>query len=118
MTRPSGRTLALVLGTAPQDGATVAALKLAEQALARGHRIAVYAYGDGVRVGAEGSPTAEHVAALLRRGVHGGRASWVVDRVGCERCPVARQVAGVIEGDGGDLWRFVTDADVSLGVTG
>lgn len=118
MTRPSGRTLALVLGTAPQDGATVAALKLAEQALARGHRVAVYAYGDAVRVGAEGSATAEHVAALLRRGVHGGRASWVVDEAGSGRCPTARQVAGVVPGDGGDLWRFVEDADVTLGVTG
>lgn len=118
MTRTSGRTLALVLGTAPQDGATVAALRLAEQALARGHRVAVYAYGDAVRVGAEGSPTGDHVAALLRRGVHGGRASWVADRAASERCPVVRQVPGVVPGDGGDLWRFVEDADVSLGVTG
>lgn len=118
MTRSSGRTLALVLGTAPQDGATVAALKLAEQALARGHRVAVYAYGDGVRVGAQGSATGEHVAALLRRGVHGGRTSWVVDGGGAERRPVTRQVPGVVHGDGGDLWRFVGDADVALGVTG
>lgn len=118
MTRPTGRTLALVLGTAPQDGATVAALKLAEQAVARGHRVAVYAYGDGVRVAAEGSVTGEHAAALLRRGVHGGLVSWVVDRAGSERCPVAQQVSGVVAGDGGDLWRFVEDADVALGVTG
>lgn len=118
VTRHSGRTLALVVGTAPQDGATVAALKLAEQALARGHRVAVYAYGDGVRVGAEGSVTGDHVAALLRRGVHGGRASWVVDHAGTERCPVARQAPGVVHGDAGDLWRFVGDADVALGVTG
>lgn len=118
MTRATGRTLALVIGTSPHDGATVAALKLAEQALARGHRVAVYAYGDGVRVGAEGSPTAEHVAALLRRGVHGGRASWVVDRDGAERCPISRQVPGVVDGDGGDLWRFVADAEVALGVSG
>lgn len=118
VTRPSGRTLALLLGTAPQDGATVAALKLAEQALARGHRVAVYAYGDAVRVGAAGSPTGAHVAALLRRGVHGGRTSWVVDRSASEGCPDARQVPGVVDGDGGDLWRFVEDADVALGVTG
>lgn len=118
MTRASGKTLTLVVGTAPQDGATVAALKLAEQALARGHRVAVYAYGDGVRVGADGSATGQHVAALLRAGIHGGRASWVVDRSGSETCAASRQVPGVIEGDGGDLWRFVTDADVSLGVTG
>lgn len=117
MTRPSGRTLALVLGTDPQDGATIAALRLAEQAVARGHRVAVYAHGDGVRVGAEGSVTGEHVAALLRRGVHGGLASWVADHAATSACAVRRQVPGVVEGDGGDLWRFVRDADVVLGVT-
>ncbi len=117
MTRPTGRTLALLLGTDPQDGATIAALKLAEEAVGRGHRVAVYAYGDGVRVGAEGSATGPHVEALLRQGVHGGLASWVTDRSGAEACPVQRQVAGVVQGDGGDLWRFVREADVALGVT-
>lgn len=117
MARPTGRTLALALGTSPQDGATVAALRLAEEALGRGHRIAVYAYGDGVRVGARGAPTAEHVRMLLRRGVHGGLASWVVDAAGAERAGADDQVAGVVAGDGGDLWHFVRDADVALGVT-
>lgn len=117
MTRTTGRTLALVLGTDPQDGATIAALKLAGEAVSRGHRVAVYAYGDGVRVGAEGAATGPHVEALLRRGVHGGLVSWVTDRTGAETCPVEQQVAGVVEGDGGDLWRFVREADVALGVT-
>lgn len=116
MTRPTGKTLALVLGTGPQDGATVAALRLAEAALGRGHRVAVYAYGDGVRTGAEGSSSGELVAELVRRGVHGGLLSWVVDRAGVERCAASRQVPGVVSGDGGDLWRFVLDADVALGV--
>ncbi len=117
MTRPTGNTLALAVGTDPQDGATIAALRLAEQAIARGHRVAVYAYGDGVRVGAAGSATAEHVRELLRLGVHGGLLSWVVDRRGLDECAAQRQVPGAIAGDGGDLWRFVRDADVALGVT-
>lgn len=117
MSRSTGRSLALVLGTAPQDGATIAALKLAEEAVARGHRVAVYAYGEGVRVGAHGAATGPHVAALLRRGVHGGLVSWVTDRAGAETCAAGRHVPGTVEGDGGDLWRFVCEADVALGVT-
>ncbi len=117
VTAPTGRTLALVLGTGPQDGATVAALRLAEEALHRGHRVAVYTYGDGVRVGARGAVTAGHVEALLRRGVHGGLTSWVADRSSTERGPAIEPVEGVMSGDGGDLWRFVGGADVALGVT-
>lgn len=117
MTRPTGRTLALVLGTGPGDGATVAALRLAEHAIARGHRVAVYAYGDGVRTAADGSTAAPHVGALLRAGVHGGLLSWVVDRDDLRDSAVDRQVLGVMDGDGGDLWRFVRDADVVLGVS-
>lgn len=128
MTRPSGQMLALVLGAGPQDGATVAALRLLEQALARGHRVAVYAYGDGARVSARASATAAHVAALVHRGVHTGPATWVVDAGGARPDSTAvpgapsrpdgaaQHVAGVLEGDGGDLWRFVRDADVVLGV--
>lgn len=116
MTRPSGKTLALVLGTAPADGATVAALRLAEEAVARGHRVAVYAYGHGVRTGAVGSSAAPHVAALVSRGVHGGLVSWVADE-DLEDAANTRQVPGVVFGDGGDLWRFVRDADVVLGVS-
>lgn len=117
MTRPTGQSMALVLGTGPQDGATVAALRLAEEAVHRGHRVAVYAYGDGARVGAAGAVTAPHVAGLLRRGVHGGLASWVVDRVSGDRDPTSEPVGGVVVGDGGDLWRFVGDADIVLGVS-
>lgn len=117
MSRPTGKSLALVLGTDPQDGATIAALRIAEEAVSRGHRVAVYAYGDGVRVGAEGGPTGPHVEALVRRGVHSGLVSWVTDRAGAASCPVQRQVPGVVQGDGGDLWRFVRESDVALGVT-
>jgi ATP:corrinoid adenosyltransferase len=117
VTRPTGESLGLVLGTGPGDGATVAALRLAEQAVARGHRVAVYAYGDGVRASAEGSSSAPHVAALLREGVHGGLVSWVVDREDFGDCAAERQTAGVVDGDGGDLWRFARDTEVTLGVS-
>lgn len=110
------RSLHLALSTGPSDSATIAALRLADRALARGSRVSVYAFGDGVRVGAEGSPTAEHVRSLLRLGVHGGRMSWVVDRQALSNCTARTQVSGVVEGDGGDLWRFVREADVSVGV--
>ena len=117
MTRTTGSTLNLVLGTGPQEGATVAALKLAEAAIERGHRVTVYAYGDGVRTGAQGSPTGELVSGLARAGVHGGRFGWVADRSAVRSCAAASQVPGVVDGDGGDLWRFVLDADVVLGVS-
>jgi sulfur relay (sulfurtransferase) complex TusBCD TusD component (DsrE family) len=117
VTRTSGSTLNLVLGTGPQEGATVAALKLAEAAIERGHRVTVYAYGEGVRTGAQGSPTGEFVSGLARRGVHGGRFGWVADRNAVGHCAASGQVSGVVEGDGGDLWRFILDADVALGVS-
>lgn len=117
MREASDTTVALTLGTGPGDGATVAALRLAEEAIGRGHRVAVYAYGAGVRTAALGSSAAPHVAALMREGVHAGRVSWVVDREDFDECAAERQVPGVIPGDGGDLWRFVRDGDVVLGVS-
>ncbi|MFT5223348.1 MAG: ATP:corrinoid adenosyltransferase [Glaciecola sp.] len=110
-------TLHLAISTGPSDGATIAALRLADRAIARGSRVSVYAFGEGARVAAEGSATADHVRALLRTGVHGGLLSWVVDRQALSTCAARNQVPGVIEGDGGDLWHFVRDADVSLGVS-
>jgi hypothetical protein len=113
MTATTDTTIVLALATAPSDGATIAALRLAEAAIERGHRVAVYAYGDGVGVGSVGRVTGDHVRALLRRGVHGGRLSWVVD----ERDPRSgEQVAGVVRGDASDLWHLVRDGDVVLGV--
>lgn len=111
------RTLTMVIGTGPGDGASVAALRLAEHAMERGDRVAVYAYGDAVRAGSEGSTIAPHLAALLREGSHGGRLSWVVDDEDLRAVGGGRQVDGVVPGDGGDLWRFVRDADVVLGVS-
>jgi hypothetical protein len=42
--------------------------------------------------------------------------AWIVDRGAVESCAVGRQVDGVMTGDPGDLWRFVRDSDVALGV--
>lgn len=112
------RTLHLAIGTGPQDGATVAALRLAARAVERGDHVTVYAYGEGVRVAADDTPTGQLADALLRAGLHGGQVRWVVDRDAARAtCSTTRQVPGVFEGDGGDLWRFVRDADVVLGVS-
>ena len=59
------RSLTIALGTGPTDGSTVAALRLADAAAQRGHRVTVFAYGEGVRVGAEGCPTSSYVRCLL-----------------------------------------------------
>lgn len=113
---PTGKTLTLALGTGPEEGSTVAALRLAEEAISRGHRVAVYAYGKGAGVAADGAATGDAVRALLRRGIHGGLASWVVDGDSAARRAKPGSVEGVVTGDGGDLWRFIRDADVTLGV--
>lgn len=121
----------LVLGTAAKDGATVAALRLAEAALTEGHAVTVYAYGDAVRIGADGCPTGVYVRGLLAGpsgpsgrsalstsgddGVSRSRAArWIVDGADPR---TTTQVAGVERGDGADLWRLLREADVVLGVT-
>lgn len=111
------RTLTLVIGTGPSEGASIAALRLVEHAMGRGDRVAIYAYGDAVGTGAEGSTTDPHIRALLREGAHGGRLSWIVDAEDLAAAGGGRQVEGIVTGDGGDLWRLVREADVVLGVS-
>lgn len=103
------RSLVISLGAGPTDSATVAALRLADAAVQRGQRVTVFAYGEGVRVGAEGCPTSCYVTSLVA-----ADATWIVDGQDPRTTP---QVAGVVRGDGGDLWRSVRDGDVVLGVT-
>ena len=110
----TGRTIVLALGTAPKHGATVAALRLAHEAVQRGHQVAVYAYGDGVRVGAEGCPTGAYVREFVGEGAEDGPVQWIVDGADPR---TSTQVAGVQLGDGSDLWRLIRDGDVVLGVT-
>lgn len=109
-----GRTIVLALGTAPKHGATVAALRLAHEAVERGHQVAVYAYGDGVRVGAEGCPTGAYVREFVGEGADGGSVRWIVDGSDPR---TSTQVPGVQRGDGSDLWRLIREGDVVLGVT-
>jgi|GEM_PF-6891112 len=136
------RSLTIALGTGPTDGSTVAALRLADAAAQRGHRVTVFAYGEGVRVGAEGCPTSSYVRCLLgdrddadaaaaasAEAAPGSAASasaeslvedrprpatWIVD---AHDPRTSTQVPGVVRGDGSDLWRSVRDGDVVLGVT-
>lgn len=126
-------SLVIALGTGPSDGATVAALRLADAATQRGLDVTVFAYGEAVRVGAEGCPTASYVRGLI--GVESdvevvaqvppgdasaeapgaaGSATWIVDAHDPRTSP---QVPGVVRGDGSDLWRAVRAGDVVLGVT-
>ena len=108
------RTIVLALGTSPKHGATVAALRLAHEAVQRGHRVAVYAYGDGVRVGAEGCPTGAYVREFVGEGADNGPVRWIVDGSDPR---TSTQVDGVQRGDGSDLWRLIREGDVVLGVT-
>lgn len=122
------RSLVITLGTGPTEGATVAALRLADAAAQRGHRVTIYAYGEGVRVGAASCPTSSYVQRLLGDDGTGeshdattdhdassaDRATWIVD---AQDPRTSEQVAGVVRGDGSDLWRAVRDGDVVLGVT-
>ena len=112
----AARSLTLLLGTGPSEGATVAALRLADEAAARGHRVAVFAYGAATAVSATGTVTAGAVEALVRRGVHGGLVSWVAD-ADVVAARAATQVPGAVHGDRSDLWRLVREADVVLGVS-
>lgn len=111
------RRVALILNDGTHSERTTTALRLAERILARGHRVTVFAHDSaaGLSAGSGDLPTA--VAALLRRGVHGGTLDWVVEADAAEALGVAgRQVPGVVPGDHADLWAFVRDADVVLSV--
>lgn len=110
----AARRVLIAIGTAATDGATIAALRLAEAALRRGDEVTVYAYGGAVRIGADGCPTSVYAEGLVGAGAPNGGARWIVDR--CDPRTSA-QVPGVRLGDGGDLWRLIREADVVLGVS-
>jgi hypothetical protein len=112
-------SLVIALGTGPTDGATVAAMRLADAATQRGLAVTVFAYGEAVRVGAEGCPTSSYVRRLVDgdeapEGATARAATWIVDAHDPRTSP---QVPGVVCGDGSDLWRVVRAGDVVLGVT-
>jgi len=109
------RTVALLLTADVSDERTATALKLADRLLARGHRVTVYAHGPATALAAGDGEVARAVAALLRRGVHGGTLDWVVDEAEVARRGLTGRLApGVVAGDHADLWAFVRAADVVL----
>lgn len=107
------KTVAMVLTSATGSAAAATALQLADRLLERGHRVTVFAHGSAAELVLAGSAVAPTIAALLRRGVHGGTLDWVVHHAAV---PNGRErlVAGVIDGDDADLWSFIRDADVVL----
>lgn len=107
------KRVTVVLNRGGTSETTATALALADRLLARGHRVAVFAHDEAASLGEVGGLAAPLVAALLRRGVHGGTLDWVVEGAG--HGPAAgSQVAGVVPGDHADLWTFVRAADVVL----
>jgi sulfur relay (sulfurtransferase) complex TusBCD TusD component (DsrE family) len=109
------RRFAVVLASGASSERTGTAVRLAERLLARGHRVAVFAHENAVALTAGDDEVARAVAALLRRGVHGGTLDWVVDEQAARRLGVADgQAAGVVPGDHADMWAFVREADVVL----
>lgn len=111
------RSVALVLNSPVATERTTTALKLAERLLARGHRVAVFAHDHAAALSAGDGEIPRAVAALLRRGVHGGTLDWVVEAEAADAIGVAdSQAAGVVPGDHADLWAFVRAADIVLSV--
>jgi hypothetical protein len=112
----TARRIALLLTAGASVERTATALKLADRLLARGHRVMVFAHEEAATLAAGVGEVSAAVAALLRRGVHGGTLDWVVDSGAARRMGVLdRQPPGVIPGDHADLWAFVRDAEVVLG---
>jgi len=96
-------------------------LRLAERILARGHRVTVFAHDEAAMLSAGTSEVAAVIAALLRRGVHGGTLDWVVEAGGAGAPGVGReQGAGIIPRGPADLVGFVREGDLgaSVGVGG
>lgn len=105
------RSVAFVLSSATSSSAAATALQLADCLLTRGNRVMIFSHGSAVNLTLAGSPIAGAVAALLRRGVHGGTLDWVAETAALDGRTL---VDGVIGGDDADLWSFVRDADVVL----
>jgi DsrE/DsrF-like family len=117
----TSRIVALILNEGAHTERATTALRLAERLLARGHRVTVFAHDSAASLSAGTGELSGAVAALLRRGVHGGTLDWVVEADAAESMGIAGcQAPGVVPGDHADLWAFVRDADIvlSLGTLG
>ncbi|QBI20242.1 hypothetical protein ER308_12160 [Egibacter rhizosphaerae] len=110
--------MVIVLGGCDESAST--ALDLAERLHARGHRVSVAAHGEATELSHHGSHAAERISGLLRRGVEHAPVDWVVDGAsgsgvdGASGPGERGHVAGVVEGDAGELWALVRAADVVL----
>ncbi|MGH8904744.1 MAG: DsrE family protein [Egibacteraceae bacterium] len=115
------RIVALILNEGAHNERATTALRLAERILARGHRVTVFAHDSAASLSAGTGELPAAVAALLRRGVHGGTLDWVVEADAAEAMGITGcQAPGVVPGDHADLWTFVREADIvlSLGTVG
>ena len=113
----TAKTVALILNDGAQNERLTTALRLAERLLARGHRVTIFAHDEAATLSAGEGDLAGAVGALLRRGVHSGTLDWVVEADAAQALGVAREQApGIVPGDHADLWAFVREADIVLGV--
>ena len=111
----SRKTIVMHLTNGALSETTATALRLADRLLARGHRVSVFASDAAAGLAAGGGEVPQAIAALVRRGVHGGTLHWVVDLQSASRLGVdGKLVTGVVPGDHADLWAFVRNADVVL----
>jgi sulfur relay (sulfurtransferase) complex TusBCD TusD component (DsrE family) len=111
----SRKTVAVHLTDGSPSEGTATAVQLAERLLARGHRVTVFAGQQAAALAAGQGQVPAAIAALLRRGAHGGTLHWVTDAsAAADRGVGDALVPGVLPGDLADLWAFVRDADVVL----
>lgn len=111
------RSVGLVMNDGRATEQTVTALVLVERLLDRGVHVRVFAHDEASVLSAGDHPVAAAIAGLIRRGVRGGTLQWVVEGDATAALGVAGdQVRGTIDGDHGDLWGIVRDADLLLSV--
>lgn len=111
------RSVALLLNQAGATEQTTTALALVERLLERGAIVRVFAHDEAAVLSAGNHPIAEAVRGLIRKGLHVGAFSWVVEGDAATALGVdATQQNGVVSGDHHDLWGMVRDADLVLSV--
>lgn len=111
------RSVALILNQSGAGEQTTTALGLVERLIERGVTVRVFAHDEASVLSAGRHPVALAIAGLIRSGIQGGPLTWIAEGDAAEALGVgASQVAGVLEGDHGDLWAIVRDADLVLSV--
>ncbi|CAN5473704.1 hypothetical protein BH23ACT9_BH23ACT9_02100 [soil metagenome] len=111
------RNVALVLNQAGATEQTITALGLVERLVERGVAVRVFAHDEAAVLSAGSHPVARAIEGLIRRGIHEGPVSWIVEADASAALGVgADQAPGVLEGDHADLWGIVGAADLVLSV--